>query len=67
MPAALADTLDEIRAKGVIMIGTGVGGTKPWMYQDADGSYAGMEYEMLQYIMPKLGVAKARSSTERRA
>lgn len=56
--AALADTLDEIKQKGVITIGNGVMGTKPWVYQEADGSYAGMEYEMLQYILPKLGISK---------
>ena len=56
--AALADTLDDIKAKGVLTIGNGVMGTKPWVYQEADGSYAGMEYEMLQYILPKLGVSK---------
>lgn len=56
--AALADTLDDIKAAGTIKIGNGVMGTKPWVYQEADGSYAGMEYEMLQYILPKLGISK---------
>ena len=56
--SALADTLDDIKAKGSISIGNGVMGTKPWVYQEADGSYAGMEYEMLQYILPKLGISK---------
>lgn len=55
---ALADTLDDIRKKSSITIGVGVMGTKPWVYQEADGSYAGMEYEMLQYILPKLGIAE---------
>jgi ABC-type amino acid transport substrate-binding protein len=56
--SALADTLDDIKAAGTIKIGNGVMGTKPWVYQEADGSYAGMEYEMLQYILPKLGISK---------
>src|SRR3954463_4149184 len=54
---ALADTLDDIKAAGTIKIGVGVMGTKPWVYQEGDG-YAGMEYEMLQYILPKLGIPK---------
>lgn len=55
---ALADTLDDIKKEGVIKVGVGVMGTKPWVYQNEDGTYAGMEYEMLQYILPKLGVSK---------
>lgn len=58
VPAAFADTLDDIRAKGVLVVGSGVVGSKPWMYKNEDGSYGGMEYEMLQYIIKKLGVAK---------
>ncbi len=57
-PAAFADTLDDIRAKGVLVAASGVVGSKPWMYKNEDGSYGGMEYEMLQYIIKKLGVAK---------
>jgi len=55
--AAIADTLDDIKKAGTIKIGVGVMGTKPWVYQEGDG-YAGMEYEMLQYILPKLGISK---------
>src|SRR3954470_21348261 len=54
---ALADTLDDIKAAGTIKIGVGVMGTKPWVYPEGDG-YAGLEYEMLQYILPKLGISK---------
>ncbi len=53
-----ADTLDDIRAKGVLVVGSGVVGSKPWMYKNEDGSYGGMEYEMLLYIIKKLGVPK---------
>jgi len=52
-----ADTLDDIKKAGTIKIGVGVMGTKPWVYPEGDG-YAGMEYEMLQYILPKLGISK---------
>lgn len=53
-----ADTLDDIRKSGVLTIGTGVMGSKPWIWKNDDGSYAGVEHEMLQYIAKKLGVAK---------
>lgn len=55
---ARADTLDDIRKKGVITIGVGVMGTKPWVYQNEDGTYAGMEYEMMKYVTAKLGIPK---------
>jgi ABC-type amino acid transport substrate-binding protein len=58
LPAAFADTLDDIKARGVLVVGSGVVGSKPWMYKNEDGSYGGMEYEMLQYIIKKWGVPK---------
>ena len=58
VPAAFADTLDDIKAKGVLVVGSGVVGSKPWMYKNEDGTYGGMEYDMLQYIIKKLGVPK---------
>ena len=53
-----ADALDDIRAAGVLTVGTGVMGSKPWIWKNEDGSYGGMEYEMLQYIIKKWGVPK---------
>jgi ABC-type amino acid transport substrate-binding protein len=55
---AFADTLDDIRAKGSITIGVGVMGTKPWVYKNDDGTYGGMEYEMMQYAIAKMGIPK---------
>ena len=55
---ARADTLDDIRAKGSITIGVGVMGTKPWVYKNDDGSYARLEYEMMQYAIAKMGIPK---------
>lgn len=55
---AFADTLDDIRAKGSITIGVGVMGTKPWVYKNDDGTYGGMEYEMMQYVIAKMGIPK---------
>jgi ABC-type amino acid transport substrate-binding protein len=57
-PTAMADTLDDIKSKGVLTVGTGVMGSKPWIWKNEDGTYSGMEYEMLQYIIKKLGVPK---------
>ncbi|MFO1091333.1 MAG: transporter substrate-binding domain-containing protein [Hyphomicrobiales bacterium] len=55
---AFADTLDEIKSRGVLVVGTGVMGSKPWIWKNDDGTYAGMEHEMVQYIAKKLGVEK---------
>src|SRR5205823_251747 len=46
------------KAKGVLVVGSGVVGSKPWMVKNEDGTYGGMEYEMLQYIIKKWGVPK---------
>ena len=56
---AFADTLDDIRQKGVLTVGTGVMGSKPWIWKNEDGTLAGMDYDMIQYIIKKLGVPKA--------
>lgn len=55
---ATADTLDDIKKAGTIKVGVGVMGLKPWVWQNEDGSYGGMEFEMLQKMLPHLGVAK---------
>jgi ABC-type amino acid transport substrate-binding protein len=33
-------------------------GTKPWVYKNDDGTYGGMEYEMMQYVIAKMGIPK---------
>jgi ABC-type amino acid transport substrate-binding protein len=53
---AAADTLDRIREQGKLLVGVGLFGTKPYAWQDADGSYKGFEYELLQALTKKLGV-----------
>src|SRR5882672_3444886 len=53
-----ADALDDIRAAGVLTVGTGVMGSKPWIWKNEDGSLAGMDYDMVQYLIKKLGVPK---------
>jgi cystine transport system substrate-binding protein len=56
---AHADTLDDARAKGVLTVGTGVMGSKPWIWKNEDGTLSGMDYDMVQYLTKKLGIAKA--------
>jgi len=56
---SFAGTLDDIRKRGVLEVGTGVMGDKPWIWKNEDGSLAGMDYDMIQYIIKKLGVPKA--------
>lgn len=56
---AFAGTLDDIRQKGVLTVGTGVMGSKPWIWKNQDGTLAGMDYDMIQYIIKKLGIPKA--------
>lgn len=53
---ATADTLDDIRKAGKIKVGNGLMGLKPYCWQNADGSYSGLELEMLQYVLKKIGV-----------
>ena len=55
---AFAGTLDDIRQKGVLTVGTGVMGSKPWIWKNQDGTLAGMDYDMIQYIV-EAGVSKA--------
>jgi ABC-type amino acid transport substrate-binding protein len=56
---SFAGELDDIRQRGVLLVGTGVMGSKPWIWKNEDGSLAGMDYDMIQYIIKKLGVPKA--------
>jgi ABC-type amino acid transport substrate-binding protein len=53
---ATADTLDDIRKAGKLKVGNGLMGLKPYCWQNADGSHSGLEYEMLQYVLKKIGV-----------
>jgi ABC-type amino acid transport substrate-binding protein len=52
---AAAD-LDDIRKAGKIKVGNGIMGLKPYVWQNPDGSHSGLENEMLQYIIKKIGV-----------
>lgn len=56
--AARADTLDSIKSKGVLTVGAGVLGVKPWLYQNDDGSLTGMEFDMATAVTAKLGIPR---------
>jgi ABC-type amino acid transport substrate-binding protein len=58
-PALAGAALDEIRARGVLLVGTGVMGSKPWIWKQDDGTLAGLDYDMIQYIIKKLDIPKA--------
>jgi ABC-type amino acid transport substrate-binding protein len=53
---AAAGCLDDIRAAGVLKVGNGLMGLKPYAWQEGDGSHKGFEKEMLDYVSKKLGV-----------
>jgi cystine transport system substrate-binding protein len=54
--AASADTLDDVRKSGKIRVGVGAMGVKPFIWQNPDGSYAGLEHDMLKYVLEKIKV-----------
>ena len=56
--AAFADTLDDIKASGVLTVGNGVVGSKPWIWKDEAGNYTGMEWELMNYVANKIGAKK---------
>jgi ABC-type amino acid transport substrate-binding protein len=51
-----ADTLDDIQKAGKIKVGNGLMGLRPYCWQNPDGTYSGLEYEMLQYVLKKMGI-----------
>lgn len=63
-PPSHADTLDDIQKAGVIYVGTGVMGLKPWMWQEPNGDYAGLEPDLIQAITKELGVKAEIVTTE---
>jgi ABC-type amino acid transport substrate-binding protein len=63
LPAS-ADTLDDIQKNGVIHVGTGVMGLKPWMWQEPNGEYAGLEADLIQAIAKELGAKPDIVTTE---
>jgi cystine transport system substrate-binding protein len=55
--SALAEeTLDVAKRTGIIRVGTGVMGLKPYLWKDESGNLTGAEYEVYSYIADKIGV-----------
>ncbi|PDT77468.1 amino acid ABC transporter substrate-binding protein [Sinorhizobium sp. BJ1] len=55
---AQAECLPAIKSGGVLKVGVGIMGLKPWIWQEADGSYAGLEKEMLDFLAKEIGVSR---------
>ncbi|MCO5066154.1 MAG: transporter substrate-binding domain-containing protein [Rhizobiaceae bacterium] len=53
-----AGTLENIQKGEPLRVGVGIMGLKPYIWQNADGSYAGLEYDILQYVMKDIGASK---------
>jgi L-cystine transport system substrate-binding protein len=56
--AAEAGELDDLRQGKPLRVGVGIMGLKPYIWQNADGSYTGLEYDVLQYILKDIGAPK---------
>lgn len=56
--ASNAECLDDIKQAGLIKSGNGIMGTKPFVWQNQDGSYSGFEWEVFQEIGKRIGVPK---------
>jgi cystine transport system substrate-binding protein len=54
----LAGCLDDVKTSGVLTAGNGLMGTRPFVWQNEDGSYGGFEAEMLQEVGKRIGVPK---------
>ena len=54
---ASAQCVEEIQEAGVLRVGVGLMGLKPFVWQEPDGSYTGFEKEIADYIAGKLGVS----------
>jgi len=50
--------LDSVKASGVLRSGNGLMGTKPFVWQNQDGTYGGFEAELFKEIGKRIGVPK---------
>jgi cystine transport system substrate-binding protein len=55
---AYAGCLDDVKAAGVLTAGNGLMGTRPFVWQNEDGSYGGFEADMLSEVGKRIGVPK---------
>ena len=52
---ASADTLEKAREAGMIRVGVGLMGTKPFVWQDGD-NYVGIEADLIREVIKRIGV-----------
>jgi len=57
---ARAGCLDDIRASGVITAGNGIFGDKPSLWQDQDGTYHGLDWDILQQLAKRLNIPRTK-------
>lgn len=50
--------LEDVKAAGVLRSGNGLMGTKPFIWQNEDGTYGGFEAELFKEIGKRIGVPK---------
>ena len=55
---AHADCLPAVRSAGVLKVGVGIMGLKPWIWQDDKGAYTGLEKEIMDFVAKDIGVPK---------
>lgn len=53
-----AGCLDDVKSAGVLTAGNGLMGTKPFVWQNQDGTYSGFEADILREIGKRIGVPK---------
>lgn len=58
VPGAQAGCLDDVKAAGVLRSGNGLMGTRPFVWQNEDGSYGGFEAELFKEVGKRIGVPK---------
>ncbi|WP_342643628.1 substrate-binding periplasmic protein [Rhodoligotrophos ferricapiens] len=56
--AAQAECLPAIKSAGVLRVGVGIMGLKPWIWQDDKGNYTGLEKEIMDFVAKDIGVPK---------
>jgi ABC-type amino acid transport substrate-binding protein len=55
---AHAGCFDDVKAEGVLKAGNGLMGTRPFVWQNEDGSYGGFEADMLKEVGKRIGMPK---------
>jgi L-cystine transport system substrate-binding protein len=56
--SALAGCLDDVKTAGVLRAGNGLMGMHPFVWQNTDGTYSGIEADVLKEVGKRIGVPK---------